>query len=72
MSSVVGRKREPVCVYWLSTSDYFFALKTHQQKHLEIFLCVSIEMNLFFGLENKTESITLIMHFFFFFLHYWI
>lgn len=51
--------------------DYFLALKTPTKKNnLEIFLFVSIEMNLFYGLENKIEGITMIMHFFF--LHYWI
>lgn len=47
--------------------DYFLALKTPtKNNNLEIFLFVSIEMNLFYGLENKTEGITMIMHFFFF------
>lgn len=47
--------------------DYFLALKTPTKKNnLEIFLFVSIEMNLFYGLENKIEGITMIMHFFFF------
>lgn len=38
-----------------------------RESQFEIFLCVSIEMNLFYGLENKTEGITMIMHVFLFF-----